>query len=127
LGNVIGTAAPGNEFTAMLVPEGSGNRLALDRDGDGYFDASESDTGFNPVDPASRPGRIVSTSKAVDSLTLTWESAPGARYAIEYSTNLSTLWNPLGAPFLTSTSLTSHSHAVPQNDAIRFYRIRMLP
>lgn len=60
LGSVIAAAVPGSPFTALLVPEGSGVRLALDRDGDGYFDTSELDTGFNPADPSSHPGRIVS-------------------------------------------------------------------
>ena len=127
LANVIASASSGNEFTATLVPEGTGVRRALDRDGDGYFDRSEIETGFDPAEPNSHPGLIVSTAKAEDEVTLTWQSAPGATYAIEYSTNLSSSWKPLVPPFVTSTSLTTNTHALPQGEPIRFYRIRMEP
>jgi hypothetical protein len=46
-------AAPGRELTFTLVPRGTGRRLGIDRDEDGYFDRAELDLGFDPVDALS--------------------------------------------------------------------------
>ncbi|MDZ4829646.1 MAG: hypothetical protein SGJ09_05530 [Phycisphaerae bacterium] len=49
-------AAPSSEITYTLVPAGTGIRIGLDRDEDGYFDRDEIDAGSNPADPSSVPG-----------------------------------------------------------------------
>ena len=46
---------PQGEVTYTCVPPGSGPRLGLDRDGDGYFDGDEQQAGSNPEDPGSTP------------------------------------------------------------------------
>lgn len=131
LPEVIAAAAPGNEFTAILVPQGSGLRLGLDRDGDGYFDTSEAETGFNPADPNSHPGRIVQISKSAEQVMLTWQSAPGARYAVEWQSNLppanlpTNNWKTLVAPFTVPMSITTYTDSPPANELRRFYRVRM--
>jgi hypothetical protein len=134
LEEVLLTAAPGNEFTATLAPGGTGARLALDRDSDGFFDASEADMGYDPADPNSHPGRIVAVSKVAGKLMLSWESAPGARYAVEMSTNFPQLnasdneWYSLGPPFTAVQSITSYTNAPPPADPFpRFYRVRKEP
>jgi YVTN family beta-propeller protein len=133
LASVIAAAAPGNEFTAMLVPQGTGRRLALDRDGDGYLDRSEMDLGFDPADAASHPGRILDISKVGLSYTLSWASAPGARYAVEWSTNLPTtlgqtgVWSTLTVPFTTTDPLTTFTDTLSETDLRRFYRVRLEP
>jgi DNA-binding beta-propeller fold protein YncE len=45
----------GDEITYTCVPPGSGLRIALDRDEDGYRDGDEIDAGSDPADPASTP------------------------------------------------------------------------
>jgi DNA-binding beta-propeller fold protein YncE len=45
----------GQEQVYTCVPPGSGTRVALDRDEDGFFDRDELDAGSNPADPASIP------------------------------------------------------------------------
>ena len=50
-------ASPGQELTYTCAPPGSGTRMALDRDEDGFFDSDELDAGTDPADPASYPGR----------------------------------------------------------------------
>lgn len=132
LATVIAPAAPGNEFTALLAPEGSGRRLALDRDGDGYFNTSETDLGFDPADPASHPGRIVSLTPAGADFVLTWESAPGARYTVLAATHFaappaSTLWTPLASSLLSTNALTAYTDLPPGGIARRFYRVRLEP
>jgi hypothetical protein len=46
---------PGQEVTYTCVPPGSGRRIGLDRDEDGFFDLDELDAGTDPTDPASFP------------------------------------------------------------------------
>jgi hypothetical protein len=43
-------------ITYTCVPPGEGQRIALDRDGDGYLDGDEHDAGSDPADPHSWPG-----------------------------------------------------------------------
>ena len=132
LAAVISPAAAGQEFTAMLVPQGSGRRLALDRDGDGYFDTSEVDTGFNPADPASHPGRIISIANGQSGFVLAWESAPGAQYTIHWADNLlsapaTNVWTALGPPFTAFQPVMTYTDAPPAAVLRRFYRVRLEP
>jgi DNA-binding beta-propeller fold protein YncE len=46
-------STPGQELTYTCVPPGSGVRVGVDRDEDGYFDRSEIEGGSNPADPSS--------------------------------------------------------------------------
>jgi len=45
----------GSELVVTGVPRGSGTRMALDRDRDGYFDGDELDAHSDPGNPASTP------------------------------------------------------------------------
>src|SRR6185503_11171642 len=49
-------AAGGEERTYMCVPPGSGPRIGIDRDEDGFYDSDEIDAGSDPADPSSTPG-----------------------------------------------------------------------
>jgi len=46
----------GHQLTYTCVPPGSGVRVGIDRDEDGYLDRDELDAGSDPADPASTPG-----------------------------------------------------------------------
>jgi YVTN family beta-propeller protein len=48
-------AGTGAEITYTAVPPGSGVRIGIDRDSDGYRDRDEIDAGTNPADPGSTP------------------------------------------------------------------------
>ena len=54
--SVIALATAGHELTITGVPPGSGQRMGLDRDRDGYPDADELAAATDPGDPASHPG-----------------------------------------------------------------------
>jgi DNA-binding beta-propeller fold protein YncE len=45
----------GRELTYSCVPPGSGRRIGIDRDDDGYLDGDEADAGSDPADPTSTP------------------------------------------------------------------------
>jgi hypothetical protein len=45
----------GSAVTVTGVPKGSGTRIGIDRDRDGFFDGDELDAGSDPGDPASTP------------------------------------------------------------------------
>ncbi len=45
----------GQELTFTAVPAGSGERIGVDQDGDGFRDATERETGSDPADPNSTP------------------------------------------------------------------------
>ncbi|MDC0677780.1 beta-propeller fold lactonase family protein [Sorangium atrum] len=47
----------GGELTYTCVPPGSGGRIGVDRDGDGFRDGDERDAGSDPADPQSIPRR----------------------------------------------------------------------
>ncbi len=48
-------AAAGELRTYMCVPPGDGERIGVDRDGDGFYDGDEIDAGSDPADPDSTP------------------------------------------------------------------------
>ncbi len=45
----------GAELTYTCAPPGSGERVGIDRDEDGFLDGDERDSGSNPANPASTP------------------------------------------------------------------------
>jgi YVTN family beta-propeller protein len=48
----------GQEITYTCVPPGSGVRLGIDRDDDGFADRDEIEAGSDPADPASTPSGV---------------------------------------------------------------------
>ncbi len=66
-------AAVGSEITFTLVPAGTGNRIGIDRDEDGYFDRDEIDAGSDPADGNSTPNNCpadLNNDHVVDGLDL---------------------------------------------------------
>ncbi len=60
-------ATAGQELTYTCVPPGSGQRVGVDRDQDGFFDQDEIDAGSDPADPFSTPGGASTTSTSTSS------------------------------------------------------------
>jgi hypothetical protein len=52
---LLALASAGHELTVTGVPPGSGQRMGLDRDRDGFRDGDELAAGTDPGDPASHP------------------------------------------------------------------------
>jgi YVTN family beta-propeller protein len=61
---------PGQERTYLCVPVGSGVRVGIDRDEDGFRDRDEIDAGSDPADPSSVPGGTTTTTTSSSTTTL---------------------------------------------------------
>jgi hypothetical protein len=86
-GTLRGLAAtPGQELTYTCAPPGSGVRMGVDRDEDGYFDRDEIDAGSDPADPASVPSggttTTSTTSPTTTSTSTTSTTLPASGQAI---------------------------------------------
>ena len=68
-------ATAGQERTYLCVPPGSGVRVGIDRDEDGFLDRDEIDAGSDPADPSSTPGGTTSTTTTT-STTMTTTTLP---------------------------------------------------
>jgi hypothetical protein len=66
-------ATAGQELTYTCVPPGSGTRIGVDRDEDGFLDRTEIDAGSDPADPSSIPGGPTTTTT-----TTTTTTGPGS-------------------------------------------------
>ena len=55
---LLATAGPSAELTVLGVPEGSGFRMGIDRDRDGYRNANEVLAGSDPGNPSSTPANV---------------------------------------------------------------------
>src|SRR5439155_986256 len=67
-------AVVGQELTYTAVPPGTGTRIGVDRDEDGFFDRTELDAGTDPAHPASNPGVSTTTVTTTTSTTTTTSS-----------------------------------------------------
>ena len=66
----------GQDLTYTAVPVGSGVRMGIDRDEDGYLDRDEVDAGSDPADPLSIPGAATPTPTAPPSTPTATNSPP---------------------------------------------------
>src|SRR5205814_4084806 len=99
-------ATVGQELTYTAVPSGSGTRIGIDRDEDGFFDRTELDAGSDPADPASVPGPVTTTSTTATTSTT---SPPTTTTSSTTSTTRAT--TTTSPPTTTTSSTTSTTRA----------------
>ncbi len=114
---------PGQELTFTCVPPGSGNRIGIDRDADGYADRDELDGGSDPENPASIPAGATQicqsttqfawkTATVVDhngKLSLVGKDMPLAQYAQEdVSVRASEAQGPIFAQTVPGAAILLH-------------------
>ena len=97
----------GQELTYTAVPVGSGIRIGIDRDEDGFPDRTELDTGSDPADPASVPGSSTTTTTTVTTST-TSSSTTSTTAPTTSTTSTTTTSRP---PTTTTSSTTSTTSA----------------
>jgi hypothetical protein len=130
---LLALAAPGSEQTYTFVPAGSGERIGIDRDADGYYDQDEVDAGANPADPVSLPTvpppqiSNISPSLRSNAVTLNFYAVPGLACQLQFKTDLAdSAWTTLSTNTAAAGPLSLSDLTRPTN-AARFYRIMAIP
>ena len=110
-------ASAGQELTYTCVPPGSGKRVGVDRDEDGFFDQDELDAGSDPADPGSVPGVA---PVLVPATSLVLKDAAGKRsFKFRSSTRHATVHiapaapGEAGDPTLSGATLVVYGSAAP--------------
>ena len=110
-----GFAGPGSEQVYMLVPLGSGERMGIDRDADGFFDRDELDV-TNLA--------FTSSTWTAQGISMTWSTVPGFTYTLQYKNGLSEVaWSNLTSGVVAPTNSMSQIDLVQTSNACRFYRV----
>ncbi len=125
LRNLVST---NSSFVLNIVHRGTGRRLALDQDEDGYFDRDELDAQSDPADAKSVPQHLVlrirrESADPSNGLTiLEWDQIATLTYTLEYKTNVS-------EPFweLWETSGQTNRARIPTFQDRRFFRLTAEP
>ena len=100
-------AVAGQERTYTCVPPGSGQRVGVDRDEDGFFDRDELDAGSDPADAASIPGGGPTTTSITTTTTSTSSTTTTAPAPTLIETTALKLTDDLTDPVKQSFSFTS--------------------
>src|ERR1051325_2943133 len=130
---VLALATPSTPLTFTLVPLGSGARLALDRDGDGFFNQIEIEAGADPNDPAITPEtttpRLASFRIDSGQVHIEWSGRIGSNYRIQIRAALSddSPWTDHTDPIPIATNPTAWTESIDLNANARFYRIVHIP
>jgi hypothetical protein len=126
--NLRALAAVGNELTYTIVPEGTGRRIALDRDSDGFLDRDELDFPSDPANPASIPLHTYATISLTSNLaTIAWNSVSGKTYQVQFNNRLGMqAWTNLQSSITASNATASANDNTISNFLQRYYRIQIL-
>jgi DNA-binding beta-propeller fold protein YncE len=126
---LLALAAPGSEQTYTLVPAGSGERIGIDRDADGFFDQDELDAGSDPANPVSIPTHPppqiggISVTPSTNGVALNWYAVAGLACQLQYKSSLAEpAWTTLSTTTASIGVLSAFDASRPTN-AARFYRI----
>ena len=120
-------ASPENPITFTLVARGTGVRLGIDRDEDGYPDRTELDANSRPADASSVPIIFLSITSQGNLIELSWKSTPGKRYRIDFKDTLSDKdWVDTGIEVQADSSVARATAPKSATDSQRYYRIREL-
>jgi YVTN family beta-propeller protein len=104
------------ELTYTCVPPGSGVRIGVDRDEDGFFDTDEVIAGTDPADPSSFPGATTTTTTSTTTTT-TVATTTATTTTVTTTTGTTTT---LAAVLIQTTSLSlADDNAPPINLASR--------
>jgi YVTN family beta-propeller protein len=123
---LLALAGADHELTFMVVPRNTGQRIAIDRDEDGYFDRTELDFGSNPADRNSTPARILSITRTSSGVTLIWQTTPGASYRVQFKNSLARPdWEDLSGD-ITADGLVAAATDTIMGAQQRYYRIKLI-
>ncbi len=121
------TKLNGTPAVFTLVPAGTGERYAIDRDGDGALNYDEILAGSDPANPESRPSnvKILTVRLEPGVFTFTWASPENRTYHLLSKTKVADAWEVL-VTGTTSASVTTNSAPVGAA-AQSYFRVEVLP
>lgn len=121
-------AGPGQELTWTAVPRGSGRRIGIDRDSDGFLDQDEVDLGSDPADASSIPViRGVTLRVSASGPVIGWSAAAGHTYRVQYTRALpGQAWTDLPGDVTAGNGVASKSDLSESPGAERYYRVILI-
>ena len=100
---------------------------SADSDGDGVSDWMESKMETDPMNPASRLTPQAAVSPSTGQITITWQSAPGRSYRVQYKDDLSEVhWNDLSDGVAVTGSRAACWDTTAGTSNQRFYRVTLV-
>jgi YVTN family beta-propeller protein len=121
---LLALASPSTPLTFMMVPFPSGQRIALDRDEDGYFDRTELDYGTDPANAFSSPLRLTTLARTGNMATVSWNSVTGETYWVWFKTNFAeNYWMGFPMPVTATSRVTTVLDTNLGTARQRFYRV----
>jgi DNA-binding beta-propeller fold protein YncE len=117
-------ASAAQPVTLTLVARGTGHRLGIDRDTDGYPDQTEAESRADPADPASVPVVINGFRWLDDSIEIRWGARPLVRYRLQVSDALGGAWSDTGAELGPGTGSSLIFPVRSPETRHRFFRVR---
>jgi hypothetical protein len=129
LAEILVLAKPATPLTFTFVSRGSGRRIALDRDGDGYFNFTETAVASDPADPDFTPDSIVprltNVNQTNKQVHLEWWGRVGASYQVQRRSSFSSdsSWIDAGDRVVILDGPGIYNESVGESSESQFYRI----
>jgi mono/diheme cytochrome c family protein len=130
---LLALATSETPLTFTLVPLGSGKRIALDRDLDGFFNQIEIEAGSDPNDPNITPDtttpRLASFKLDAGQVTIEWSGHVGSNYRIQTRATFSddNPWADHSVSIPLTANPMTWSESIDAASEARFYRIVYVP
>ena len=101
---------------------------AADQDGDGMINSAEEIAGTNPMNPQS-VFQVSQLQPGTGTMTLTWQSAPGKTYQVQWTENLSSAsFSALQSAMVSASAGSTTSWTDPNpGSSRRFYKVIVIP
>jgi YVTN family beta-propeller protein len=132
LAETLAFASAATPLRFTFVPKGSGARIALDRDGDGFPNRTEIENGADPADANNIPDltpRLELIELVLGQIHLRWFGAVGTAYKVQSRRDFAagSDWSDTGVEGTIVTNPVELFFTAVQANFARFFRIVLTP